>query len=46
MFMPRPLAALNRFGQDGWDTPYVMRFWDIFSLATDSKETGVAAEET
>jgi hypothetical protein len=24
----------------------VMRFWDIFSLATDTKEVGVAAEET
>src|SRR5258706_15197248 len=32
--------------QDDWDTPYVMRFCDIFSLANDSKETGVAAEQT
>jgi hypothetical protein len=45
MFMPRPLAALNRFSQDGWDTPYAMRFWDIF-FSLYSKETGVAAEET
>jgi hypothetical protein len=32
--------------QDGLDTSYVMRFWDIFSLATDTQEIGVAAEET
>jgi hypothetical protein len=32
--------------QDGLDTSYGMRFWDIFSLAPDTKEIGVAAEET
>ncbi len=32
--------------QDGLDTSYVMRFWDIFSLGTDSEWIGVAAEET
>ena len=32
--------------QDGLDTSYVMRLWDIFSLATDSEWIGVAAEET
>ncbi len=32
--------------QDGMDMSYVMRFWDIVSLATDTEGIGVAAEET
>jgi len=39
-------VILIAVSQDGLDTSYGMRFWDIFSLATDTKEIGVAAEET
>src|SRR6476646_3719739 len=40
------IRIFTKVGQDDWDTPCVIRFCDIFSLANDAKETGVAADET